>query len=153
DRIVRDGGIFFGISDRDWILEGAAVHVSLVGFDDGIDTERTLDGTKVDVINPDLTANADVTKASKLRENAKRSFIGIQKSGPFDIPWERALELLGAPSFGGVHASDVLRPYRNAEDLTQRTQETWIIDFDEMTEREASFYEGPFEHVKANVKP
>ncbi len=34
-RIKETGDIFFAESDRDWILDGADVHVSMVGFDDG----------------------------------------------------------------------------------------------------------------------
>ena len=32
------------MSDRDWILDGANVHVSMVGFDDGRGDKRLLDG-------------------------------------------------------------------------------------------------------------
>jgi len=34
-RIKQTGDIFFAESDRKWILSGATVHVSMVGFDDG----------------------------------------------------------------------------------------------------------------------
>ena len=37
--------------DREWILNGAAVHVCMVGFDDG-----TLDGALVATINANLTS-------------------------------------------------------------------------------------------------
>ena len=43
-RIKRAGDIFWAQSDRDWILDGAAVHVSMVGFDDGSEMLRELDG-------------------------------------------------------------------------------------------------------------
>jgi len=33
ERIKKSGGIFFAESDRDWILAGANVHVSMIGFD------------------------------------------------------------------------------------------------------------------------
>ena len=36
-RIKESGDIFFAESDRPWILDGANVHVSMVGFDDGIE--------------------------------------------------------------------------------------------------------------------
>ena len=35
-RIKATGDIFFGESDRDWVLDGATVHVSMVGFDKGL---------------------------------------------------------------------------------------------------------------------
>ena len=43
-RIKESGDIFFAVSDRNWILDGANVHVLMVGFDKG-ETERTLDGS------------------------------------------------------------------------------------------------------------
>ena len=42
ERILESGGIFMAWSDRPWILDGAAVRVSIVGFDDGSQKERTL---------------------------------------------------------------------------------------------------------------
>ena len=52
-RIRETGGIFFAESDRPWVLNGAAVRVSMVGFDDGTETEKTLDGVPAAAINPD----------------------------------------------------------------------------------------------------
>ena len=85
-RIKDSGDIFFAESDRDWILDGATVHVSMIGFDDGTESYHLLDGEQVQEINPDLTVGANVTLATRLRDNAERSLIGIQKSGPFDFP-------------------------------------------------------------------
>ena len=48
ERIKETGDIFFAESDRDWVLDGANVHVSMVGFDDGEQTRRILDGKPVD---------------------------------------------------------------------------------------------------------
>ena len=53
-RIKETGDIFFAESDRDWILAGANVHVSMVGFDDGRRNARVLDGKPVATINPNL---------------------------------------------------------------------------------------------------
>ncbi len=47
ERIKETGDIFWAQSDRDWVLDGATVHVSMVGFDDGSETTRELDGTPV----------------------------------------------------------------------------------------------------------
>jgi len=38
-RIKKSGDIFFAVSDQEWILDGATVHVSMVGFDDGSQAE------------------------------------------------------------------------------------------------------------------
>src|ERR1700751_758853 len=41
----------------------------------------------------------------------------------------------------------------NGRDLTGRPSDSWIIDFGEMTEREAAFYQAPFEYLRVKVKP
>src|SRR5437762_3539156 len=46
-RIKQTGGIFFAISDREWILDGEQVHGSMVGFDNGSETTRTLNDAAV----------------------------------------------------------------------------------------------------------
>ena len=38
-RIKETGDIFFAWSDEPWIVEGAAVHVSIIGYDDGTDLD------------------------------------------------------------------------------------------------------------------
>src|SRR5208337_853219 len=53
ERILESGSIFMAWSDRPWILDGAAVRVSMVGFDDGSQEARTLDGLPVESINAD----------------------------------------------------------------------------------------------------
>ena len=55
-----DGGHLLRRSDRDWILDGANVHVSMVGFDDGAEIPRVLDGKRVSNITASLTATVDV---------------------------------------------------------------------------------------------
>jgi type II restriction/modification system DNA methylase subunit YeeA len=69
-RLKDTGDIFFAESDREWILEGANVHVSMVGFDGGDEPHRVLDGRPTALINSNLTATADITQAKRLAENA-----------------------------------------------------------------------------------
>ncbi len=44
ERIKETGDIFWAQSDRDWILDGATVHVSMIGFDNGKENDKCLDG-------------------------------------------------------------------------------------------------------------
>jgi type II restriction/modification system DNA methylase subunit YeeA len=54
----------------------------------------------------------------------------------------------------GRRNAEVLRPWRNGQDVTRRSSEKWIIDFGwEMSEQEASLFEAPFEYIKAHVLP
>jgi type II restriction/modification system DNA methylase subunit YeeA len=54
ERIKQSGDIFLAWSDRLWVLEGAAVQVSMVGFDRGEELTRVLDGAQVPSINSTL---------------------------------------------------------------------------------------------------
>jgi type II restriction/modification system DNA methylase subunit YeeA len=154
-RIKDSGDIFFAESDRPWVLAGANVHVSMIGFDDGSETQRFLDGHGVTSINPNLTARADLSTASALLSNADQGFIGVSMHGPFDLPESRAIELLrldGNPT--GLQNSDVVRPILNAFALTKRAERRWVIAFSPTTEAAtAAFYEQPFKFVVETVQP
>jgi type II restriction/modification system DNA methylase subunit YeeA len=156
ERIARTGGIFNAWSDRDWVLDGAAVRVSLTAFDNGTEKELFLDGVRVASINPDLTADsANTTTALKLPENAGICFMADIKGGAFDIAPVTAQRLLAAGGNpNGKPNSDVVRPWANASDITGKNRGIWIIDFGVgMEEDEASLYEAPFEFVRQNVYP
>lgn len=155
ERIKTTGDIFMAHSDRDWILEGANVHVSIVGFDDGTQTERVLDGKLVPKIHANLTSEADTTSAKQLSENANLCFMGTTRIGAFDLSPEVARGMLAAPlNPNGKPNSDVVRPWVNALDITRRKRGMFIIDFGvNVTEAEAALYEKPFEYVRRNVYP
>lgn len=154
DPIADADAIWEAWSDEPWVLDGAAVRVSMIGFGYGF-LERRLDGNVVEAINADLTsAAADLSLARKLKENAHVSFIGTQKNGPFDVPGDQARRWLEAPSNpNGLTNSQVLKPWSNGQDITRRSSGRWIIDFQSMTESEASLFEAPFHHVILTVKP
>jgi hypothetical protein len=154
-RIKHTGDIFFAWADRDWVLDGAAVHVSLVGFDDGAERERTLNGQSVEAIHPDLTSAADLTQAHVLAENSGLAFMGDTKVGPFEIDEARARQMLAAVGNPNRQPnSDVIRPWANGLDITRGSRRMWIIDFGtDMPEAEAAQYQEPFEYIKTHVKP
>jgi len=153
-RVKESGNIFWAVSDKDWILEGANVHVSLIGFDDGEEETRLLDGQTVANINPNLSSAADITQARVLDENKGIPFMGDTKVGPFDIPEELAREWLDMRNPNGRPNSDVVRPWANGLEITRSPQHIWIVDFPPgMTEQEAAQYEAPFEYVREHVKP
>jgi len=154
ERILETGGIFMAWSDRAWVLDGAAVRVSLVGFDDGSNALRSLDGQTVEVIHSDLTSSANMTGAKRLQENTNLSFKGVTLEGPFNIGPELAEEMLAAPvNPNGRPNSDVVRRILKGRDVVQTDQKGWVIDFGEMTESDAALYELPFEYVRREVKP
>jgi type II restriction/modification system DNA methylase subunit YeeA len=154
ERISRSGGLFFARSSEKWVLQGANVHISFVGQDDGSDRNRELDGIQVVRINSNLTTGVDLTRAVQLAENQGRAFMADTKGGPFDISADLAASMLQFPNPDGRHNEDVVRPWMNGEDLTGRPRGMWIIDFGvDMTEADAALYEAPFEYVRTNVRP
>ena len=155
--------IFEAWSDEPWVIDGAAVRVSLVCFsrpDDESVSERWLDGQLVEEVYADLTARregvgVDLTEAQRLSRNMGVAFMGDTKGGPFDILGEQAREWLQAPANpNGRPNSDVLKPWMNGMDITRRPSGKWIVDFGwEMSREEAAFYEAPFQYVRENVYP
>ena len=80
-RVKRTGDIFTAFSDQNWVLDGANVHISIICFDDGSETDRTLDGFPTDSINEDLTTGIDLSLARPLSENRKHRVSGNWQSG------------------------------------------------------------------------
>ena len=155
DRVKGSGDIFLGWSDEPWVVEGAAVRVSIVGQDDGSEEERTLDGEAVHTINSSLASGPDLAGAQQLRENAGVGFVATVKGGSFDIPGEVAREMLRAPTnVNGRPNSDVVVPWVNAMDVTRRPRGMFIIDFGtDMPASQAADYEAPFGYVEEHVQP
>ena len=155
--------IFEAWSDEPWVVEGAAVRVSLVCFskaDDEYVLGTRLDGEPVDEIYADLTARrgdagVDLTRVRQIPENAGVAFMGDTKGGPFDITGDQAHEWLRLPANpNGRPNADVLKPWINGMDLTRRPKGKWIIDFGwTMSESDAALYEEPFRWAKDRVYP
>ena len=154
-RIKETGDIFFAESDRDWVLAGANVHVSMVGFDAGKEVSRILDGKSVSSISPNLGSTSDLTEARTLIQNESVSFIGSSMHGPFDIAETAAIEMLrsgGNPN--GKPNSDVVRPILNAFEITKRAARRWVVAFrPDAALEQASGYECPAQFVVHHVKP
>jgi type II restriction/modification system DNA methylase subunit YeeA len=154
NRIKETGNIFFAISDRDWVLAGASVHISMVAFDDGSEKTWILDGNTVTDINADLTTHADTTKAMPLKSNKDFAFYGSQQKAPFDITEKLALEFLNSPNPHGLPNSDVVRPSVNASQFVRRGEETWVIDFGLTKDfTKVASYEAPIKYVRETVLP
>ena len=127
----------------------------MVGFDDGKETDRQLDGRSVAVIHANLTSRSvDLTRAVKLPENSGICFEGVKKSGAFDIPVGQVKLWEYLPNPNGKPNIDVLKPLVNGSDITRRPSNRWIIDFGiDMPDEEAMLYEQPYEYLLKHVKP
>ena len=162
ENIKRSGEIFEAWSDEPWINEGAAVRVSLIAFG-AKDHARPiqLNRQSVGEIFPDLTSSGiacgaklgDLTQAKRLPENEGLSFMGITKSGPFDVSGVLAREWLLLPNVHRKPNCDVLFPSVNGQDIAKRSSNHWIIHFGDRSLEEASMYEAPFQYALEVVKP
>ena len=147
---IKDtGDIFMAWPDREWVLDGAAVRVSMIGFDDGTENHKILDGQPVVNINSDLTADIDITKAITLKSNLELSFEGCKKSGDFQINFDTAKQMVD----DDAQNETVVKIWINGQDLTRRFRNMWIIDFAEMPLEQARHYQMPYQYIDATVKP
>ncbi|MEO8275139.1 MAG: DNA methyltransferase [Thermoanaerobaculia bacterium] len=154
ERIMASGDIFWAWSDREWILDGANVHVAMVGFDDGSYKDKTVDGKAVVRINANLSAGAATSTALTLVPSSTLSFIGAAIHGPFDLNEEEAVAELHTPNPHGRPTSDVVRPWLNGLSLTRRPGTLWIIDMPpEVGVSEAALYGASFAFLERVVKP
>ncbi|MEI8376595.1 MAG: DNA methyltransferase, partial [Planctomycetota bacterium] len=152
-RIKETGEIFFAESDREWVLDGATVHISMIGFDLRVETMRLLNGKPVLEINSSLTSKIDVSQAAKLSVNSAISYQGASPKAAFDIEESFALDQLQGFGVSGCPNSDVVRPVMSASDIVNERRKVWTIDFGLMELEEASLYETPFEYLRKTVYP
>ena len=162
-RIKDDGFVIYEAwSDEPWVIEGAAVRVSLVAIATPGDApaKTHLNGSIVGEIFTDLTAGRaasaiDVTTAKQLPENSGIAFMATTKGGAFDVKESLAHRWIGMPlNPNGRPNSDVVRPWANGMDITRRPANKWIVDFGtDMSAAEAALYEAPFAYVQQKVRP
>ncbi|HZM01637.1 MAG TPA: DNA methyltransferase [Candidatus Saccharimonadales bacterium] len=154
-RIKETGDIFFAESDRAWILAGANVHVSMVGFDNGTEKDRLLNGRSPSLIHANLSGTiADTTTAQLLQANFDIAFMGDTKGGAFDITEKQALEMLRQPNPHRRPNSDVIVPWVNGLDVARRPRHMFILDFGlTRTEEDCAKYQAPFAYVREHIRP
>lgn len=155
ERIIESGGIFFAVSDQAWRQDGASVRIAMVGFDDGFQKSKELDGKPVAMIRANLTSRrADVTKARRLRQNSGIAFQGVIKSNDFVISKAKAEYWIRLTSGGSAKDTiEVLRPLVIGRDLNGIDSGRWVIDFADMPVEKAMKYFLPFEYLRKLINP
>jgi hypothetical protein len=113
-----------------------------------------LDGVEVGSIHSDLSAGdgLDVAKAVQRSSNLGVSFMGVTKSGPFDVAGELARQWLAMPNPHGRPNAEILYPSLNGQDLARRPSGDWIINFGNQSEV-SSLYEAPYTYAVAQSNP
>lgn len=151
--ILESGGIFFAVSDQEWQLDGASVHISMVGFDDGSDKTQTLDGESVDAIHSDLKNRPfDVTTAQRLDENLGIAFQGINRRTAFEVPAGLAAKWTDGDTPLRKRNREILKPIITGRELNDEPRNRWLIDFGATTSfDEAKDFEEPFEYLREKL--
>ncbi|MDQ4491747.1 hypothetical protein RBS60_16220 [Sinomonas sp. ASV486] len=157
DYIVSTGGVITdAVSSQKWPGE-AKVHVSIVNWiKKPADTvkEFSLDGFEVPAISASLTPlDPHSWIPAVLRANKGRCFQGpIPVGAGFILSDDEARRLLDE----NPRYADVVRPYLNGEDITERPDQTpsrWTIDFGLRALEEARQYPAALDIVRNRVRP
>lgn len=155
-KIVANGRIFDAWDDEPWVVDGAAVRVSLICFDAGGEGPVRLNNEICPLIRPNLTAAAiDLTLRKTLSENLRVCFVGVILNGNFELDGDSARQMLLAPrNVNGRPNSDVIRPTLNGDDFNSVRPDKWVIDFGTAMSREmAAQYELPYRRIEEFVRP
>ncbi|MFO1288595.1 MAG: type IIL restriction-modification enzyme MmeI [Rubrivivax sp.] len=157
-RVLATVPIFSAWSDEAWVNNGAAVRVSLVAFGHS-DGGCELNAVPCERVFADLTGSAasaaglDLTLATRLAECSGVSFMGVTKSGPFDLPGDTARVMLAQPNPNGQSNAEVLFPSVNGADIAKRPSGQWIVSFGTRSEAEAALFEAPFQYAGLVIRP
>lgn len=150
--IVEADCLFEAWSDEPWVLDGAAVRVSIVCMS-GVPAAEglKLDGKPVSTINANLSSGINLPTAKPLSECAGVIAQGVKFGGPFDIHPSAARTLLGG---GGnpnrLPNAEILRRWCTGDDLVKRPVERWCIFFETLSkEQDAALFEAAFGLLKS----
>jgi hypothetical protein len=166
--------IFEAQHNLPWVIEGAAVAVSIVCFaadGDRCAGQSMLDGRPVRDIRSDLRdadLAFDLRSLRKLEENRHIAFQGVKLAGKraddegdqdedekgFVIDRASADRLLNAGGNpNGRPNSDVVRIYWSGDEALGRARDRLVIDFGPVrTEAQAQGYAAPYEHLERIVR-
>jgi hypothetical protein len=166
--------IFEAQHNLPWVIEGAAVAVSIVCFAadrDPCAASSRLDGRPVRAIRSDLRdidLAFDLRNLRRLEENRHTAFQGVKLAGRraddedeqdeaekgFVIDRATADRLLAAGGNpNGRPNSDVIRVYWSGDEALGRPRDRWVIDFGPAaTETEAQAYAAPYAHLERIVR-
>jgi hypothetical protein len=161
--------LVFAIPDHPWVAsdDGSDVRIAMTagavtdqpGTLQTVTREEQSKGTHWEVelseqngtILPDLTIGADVAGAEPLEANQEMAFMGVKLVGSgFVVTPEKAREL-GVGKIDGL--DEYIRPFKNAQDLTQQDRGVMVIDLlglekEEVRERFPEVYQRLRERVK-----
>jgi hypothetical protein len=177
----NDIRINFAIPDHPWSDGDANVRISMtsgesnnssnvVSFvtlgtvvsesEDTLTPEESSDKThlqwkKVGKIFSDLRSGIDVSISVALKSNSELASTGIKlHGGGFVLSRKEALDMGFGQASGPLARNNyVIKEYRNGRDLMGKSRDVFVVDFDDLSQDEASQYLEPFQRVLETVKP
>ncbi|MBE9057305.1 class I SAM-dependent DNA methyltransferase [Sphaerospermopsis sp. LEGE 08334] len=172
--------LFFAIPDHPWTDEGALVRIAITAAEldnsqspprmaklgniiseiKGEITENSAELIEIQWQNithifSDLKSTTNLSLASLLKSNLKLSSTGVKLHGAGFILTKDEAVLMGYGQTDGELSinNDVVKKYIHGRDLMGNTRNVFVIDFDDLSEKEASRYLKPFQRVLETVKP
>lgn len=162
--------VAFAIPDHPWVdsADGAGVRIAMTVMDKSgspgslwvVKEEKPTGEREVEVgfakqtgkINSDLSIGCDVTQAKALMANADMSFMGVTTLGEgFKVTFAEA-QNLGLGKIKGLEK--IIRPYRNGNDINEKSRDLWIIDlFGHEIEEVKELYPEVYQRILTGVKP
>jgi len=158
DQMVERGfTVTRAIQSRSWPVDSANLEYAAVWGTTGIvsgDARLIVDGVPTSRISALLEPVGRVEgKPGPLAENADIAFVGCYVLGMgFILEVEEAREWVAKDQRNG----EVLFPYLNGEDLSQRpdcSASRWVIDFNDWPETKAAEFELPYSRLREIVRP
>jgi hypothetical protein len=147
--IVKDAGSITNAKRGIEWPGDAAVTVDLVGIKKGESNSATLDGKEVERISSRL----DLRPEYNLRYipgNQEKRQRGVNPRGKFQIKKEKAKSFIEDDEKN----KQVVVPFLSGDDINKDgLSSSFIVNFGEMEEGDASGYSAPFTYVKEHVKP
>lgn len=163
--------ITYAVPDHPWVdaADGAAVRIAMTVASNGSETGmlQTIEGVETEredgqievglkssqgKILQDLTIGANVAGAVELKYSKDTHSFGMMIRGSgFILPNEDATGLINDPA---ASYANVVKPYRNGKDITQKSRNSYIIDLYGLEPEEVQdLYPRVYQHVIDYVKP
>jgi hypothetical protein len=160
----------FAISDHPWVdsKDGAAVRIAMTvgakGHGQGIISKivkeiktnhREIDVETINTIgkiNADLSIGTDISSAKPLMANDGISYFGMALHGEGFIVTHEEAKKLGFGRIPGIERH--IRPFRNGNDITQKTRNLMVIDLFGLTATQTrENYPEIYQRIIQTVKP
>jgi len=165
--------LLFAIPDHPWVDGGAAVRIAMTAAElddssrilrfaklgvvvtesDGetpedIARQIKIEWKNVNKVFSNLKSGVDITRAIKLQSNKLLSGRGVYLHGSGFRLSSKEFDL-----WGRNYLDSVVKPFVSGKDLVAKNRYIYVIDFSNLSEKQAAQYTQPFQKILEEVKP